>query len=209
MKSFGIVCLLLLLAACEQRSSLDEPPPPPARNPAPVHVRHTPARQKTVPAQKAVVATAGPLKTAMVGEYMDAQEKDFRARLRPTGALVSRVGDDLVVSWRNDMLFKGDDISGRGRGAMQQLTELLRHYDHSVVQVSGFTDTGGSPGEDLEHSQRRAKAVADALVVGGVSADRVSSQGLGAAHLKIATGPGKSEPRNRRIEVRVIAHPQA
>jgi hypothetical protein len=25
----------------------------------------------------------------------------------------------------------------------------------------------------------------------------------------IATGPGKDEPRNRRIEIRVVAHPEA
>jgi outer membrane protein OmpA-like peptidoglycan-associated protein len=208
MKSVAVVCLFLLLAACEQRNSLEEPPPPPSK-PAPVHVKHTLPRRQLVPQEKSVVATAGPLRTAMVGEYMDAQEKDFRARLRSKGGVVSRVGDDLVVSWLDDMLLNGDNLSGRGKGTIEQLAGLLRHYDHSVVQVTGFTDTSGSRGEDLEHTQRRAKAVADALVGGGVSADRVSSQGLGAAHLKIATGPGKSEPCNRRIEVRVIAHPQA
>ena len=140
---------------------------------------------------------------------MDAQEKDLRARLRSTGALVARVGDDVVISWRNDMLFNGEALSGRGMSAVEQLAELLRRYDHSAIQVSGFFDTTGTTSEALERSQHHAQTVADYLVADGVSSGRVTYQGLGATHLKIVTGPGKNEARNRRIEVRLIAHPQA
>jgi outer membrane protein OmpA-like peptidoglycan-associated protein len=140
---------------------------------------------------------------------MDAQERDFRAHLHGSGATVMRIGDDLIVGWRDDLLFDGDSLSGRGAGAVSQLSGLLQHYDHSVVQIGGFSDTTGSADSNLRVTQRRAKLVADALVGDGITSDRVSSQGYGAAHLKVATGPDKSEPRNRRIEVRVIAHPQA
>jgi len=82
-------------------------------------------------------------------------------------------------------------------------------YDHSAVQVTGFTDTVGPFDRNIAISQSRAKTVADGLVSDGVDSERVSSQGYGATHLKIATGPDRAEPRNRRIEIRVIAHPQA
>ena len=205
MKAFRILCLLLPLAACA--STVQPPPPAPPPPPPPVaHAKPPPVHHRS---EKPAVASVGPLKTAMVGEYMDAQEKDFRMRLRPTGALVARVGDDLVVLWRNDMLFNGDDLSGRGKKSIEQLAELLRRYDHSVVQVSGFSDTVGSVQDALARSQRCAKAIAGGLVSDGVTPDRVTSQGFGATHLKFVTGPGASEPRNRRVEVRVTAHPQA
>jgi outer membrane protein OmpA-like peptidoglycan-associated protein len=193
--------LFLVLSACasEKRFSLEGPRP--QRTVSTTAPEHSP-QDRTIP-------SAGPLKAAMVGQYMDAQERDFRARLRATGALVARIGDDLVVSWRNDVLFSGDDLSGEGDSAVQRLAELLRHYDHSAIQVSGYTDTRGSTEESLSLSQRRAKAIADRLEAGGVSHDRVSFQGLGATHLRVATGLGQSEPRNRRVEIRVIALPQA
>ncbi len=143
----------------------------------------------------------------MVGNYMDAQEKDFRSRLR--GVLVKRVGDDIVASIQNDQLFKGETLSGRGRDMIKRLAELLRHYDHSAVQVGGYTDTADPEDRNRALSGSRARTVADQLVANGVAKQRVSSSGFGSAHLKIATGPGKAEPRNRRIEVRITAHPEA
>jgi outer membrane protein OmpA-like peptidoglycan-associated protein len=143
----------------------------------------------------------------MVGSYMDAQEKDFRIRLR--GVPVKRLGDDIIVSFRYDQLFKGDALSGRGRDTIKRLAELLRHYDHSAVQVGGYTDTAAPEGRNRAESESRARTVADQLVSDGVGRPRVSSSGYGSAHLVIATGPGKDEPRNRRIEIRVIAHPEA
>src|SRR5579871_2602342 len=81
---------LLLLTGCEHLFSSEAPPPPPPK-PAviskPAHV---------APSKPAFSASpAGPLKLAMVGGYMDAQEKDFRSRLR--GVLVMRPGDDIIV----------------------------------------------------------------------------------------------------------------
>jgi outer membrane protein OmpA-like peptidoglycan-associated protein len=143
----------------------------------------------------------------MVGNYMDAQEKDFRTRLH--GVLIKRVGDDILVSFQNDQLFKGEALSGRGRDAIKRLAELLRHYDHSAVQVGGYTDTALPEDRNRALTQSRARTIADQLVSDGVGKERVSSSGYGSAHLRIATGPGKDEPRNRRIEVRVIAHPEA
>jgi outer membrane protein OmpA-like peptidoglycan-associated protein len=208
MKAFSTICLALGLAACatEERFPLEAQSPHKAR--VVTHARPATHQPLAAPAKPAI-QSAGALQTAMVGDYMDAQEKDLRAHLRPTGALVARVGDDLTVSWRNDMLFDGDGLSGRGTTAIEQLAELLRHYDHSVIQVSGFFDTAGTPAEALERSRHHAKAIADNLVADGVSSERVTSQGFGATHLKIVTGPGKNEARNRRIEVRIVAHPQA
>lgn len=200
---FALAALsLLFLAGCEHRWWLNEEPPPP---PKPVQAAPPPAAPK--PTRPALRGTAGPLKTAMIGDYMDAQEKDFRSRLH--GVPVMRVGDDILVSLRQDLLFKGDALSSHGRDLIKHLAELLRHYDHSAVQVAGYTDTAGPEDSNRAQTESHAKTVADQLVSNGVGRDRVSSAGYGSSHLKVATGPGKNEPRNRRIEIRVIAHPQA
>src|SRR5215472_7902712 len=112
------VCALVFLGGCEERYSLEAPRPAPSAN------ANTPAPHAQ--AKPRLKGTAGPLKTAMVGGYMDAQEKDFRARLH--GVPVMRVGDDIVVSFRDDLLFKGSTLSSRGRDQIGHLAELLGHY---------------------------------------------------------------------------------
>ena len=200
------VCLVLVVAACasERPFSLEGPR---SERTASDHTKNVPPHQEMP--QVRAVSSAGPLKAAMVGQYMDAQERDFRGRLHSSGASIARIGDDLVVSWRNDVLFSGDDLSGEGERTVERLAELLRHYDRSAVQVGGYTDTRASAEESVSLSQRRAKAIAERLEGDGVSPDRVSFQGYGASHLRVATGPGMSEPRNRRVEIRIVAHPQA
>lgn len=203
MKKALAFAALLLLGACQTT-------PPPAPTPAPLPppvthpkvVKHGPLKPPTN------VASAGPLKSAMVGDYMDAQEKDFRTHLRPVA--IMRVGDDLIVSLGDTVLFgEGDALSGHGHDTVERVAELLRRYDHSSVQVAGYMDTALAPDSSMALSQLRAKTIADALVSDGVPQTRISSQGFGSGHLKIATGPSTTEPRNRRIEIRVIAHPDA
>jgi outer membrane protein OmpA-like peptidoglycan-associated protein len=208
MKKLGVGLAALLLSACasERHYALEGPPlrgAEQAGHPA-AHVA-----QPREPGQLPNVPSAGPLKTAMVGSYMDAQERDFRVHLRGEGVRVARIGDDLVLQLQDNTLFEGNDLSGGGRDVLERTAELLRHYDHSAVAVGGYTDTSGSPDQNVAVSQKRARMVADALVSDGVAGPRVGAQGYGATHLKIVTGPNVSEPRNRRIEIRVVARPQA
>lgn len=193
---------ILFLAGC---ALFSHEAPPPAPQPSPVAAAKPPAHHVT--ARPLANVPTGPLKLAMVGGYMDAQEKDFRSRLH--GVLVMRPGDDILVSIRNDQLFKGEMLSSRGRDLVGRLAVLLRHYDHSSVQVGGYTDTASPEDSNRALSASRAKTVADTLIADGVGRERVSSTGYGSSHLKVATGPGKSEPRNLRVEIRVIAHPEA
>ena len=80
------------------------------------------------------------------------------------------------------------------------VAEVLRHYDKTLINVDGYTDTTGSDQYNLDLSQRRAEAVADILVGGGVAQDRISpAKGFGETHLKVPTGDNVNEPRNRRV----------
>jgi outer membrane protein OmpA-like peptidoglycan-associated protein len=90
---------------------------------------------------------------------------------------------------------------------LEPLAAVLRGYPHTVIQVSGFTDTWGAPEQNLALSQKRAKAIADALIHEGLPAARISAQGFGATHLRVATGDNKKEPRNRRTELLIKARP--
>ena len=198
-----------LLSACAERHYMLEAPPPSHAEPYGPHAPAVSRPARVSDGALPYVGSAGPLKVAMVESYMDAQERDFRAHLHASGVVIARIGDDLVLSLNDSVLFSDNELSDRGRDTLERLAELLRHYDHTAITVGGYTDTSEAADRSLQVTQARAKTVAGALVSDGVAGARVTSQGYGSAHLKIATGAGKKESRNRRIEIRIIAHPTA
>ncbi len=71
----------------------------------------------------------------------------------------------------------------------------------TTLNVSGYTDTSGTPNYNQGLSERRAKAVAAKLVADGVPATEISIHAYGETHLLVPTGPGVREPQNRRVEI--------
>lgn len=194
---FQVLPVLLMLAGCSSG---------PDRH----FVLESPARalqSASASRSQAPVPSAGPLQLAAIGSYMDAQETDLRNRLRGTGAVVTRPGDDLVVVIRNDQLFDGAKISGSGGELLASIANVLNHYDRSSVQIQGFTDTAGAADRNLALSDARAHDIYNALMGDGVAKARLSAQGFGETRLRVATGDNVSEPRNRRIELRITARP--
>lgn len=71
------------------------------------------------------------------------------------------------------------------------------------IAITGFTDTTGTPQYNLRLSKRRAEAVADAMVSRGVSAGRITTDGVGENNLLVPTGDGVAEPQNRRAQIAI------
>ncbi|MBV9509962.1 MAG: OmpA family protein [Caulobacteraceae bacterium] len=71
----------------------------------------------------------------------------------------------------------------------------------SEVQITGHTDTTGDPASNDKLSLDRAVEVRSALVADGLPVGNAKVTGRGQRELKVQTGPGVSEPANRRVEV--------
>ena len=71
----------------------------------------------------------------------------------------------------------------------------------SDVQITGHTDTTGDPTANDKLSLARAIEVRAALVQDGLPVGNARVTGRGERELKVPTGPGVSEPANRRVEV--------
>jgi outer membrane protein OmpA-like peptidoglycan-associated protein len=205
------ICSLafLMLAACESApsSNYDYGPPPsvaPPRTGMHPYVAQSPRAPQTQ-VRNVKPLGAGVLTAQNVEAYTDNEENELRAALRGSGVLVARVGDNLVINMRSDTLFSSGSaaLSSRAADLLQSVALVVRKYDSTQLQVNGYTDTTGSPEQNQVVSQARASAVAKALTDSGVNPRRVLAHGLGETNLKIPTGSGVNESRNRRIEIRI------
>jgi chemotaxis protein MotB len=134
---------------------------------------------------------------------MDNQERDMREHLRPLGVGVARPGDQLVLSLLEEKVFDGNggEFTANGKNAIATIAVILRHYDHTTIEVRAFTD--GATAQNAAGPQERAQVVAKALIADGVSSARVYAQGYGATRRLVATGSQVTKPRDRRVEIRI------
>ncbi|WGF88978.1 OmpA family protein [Marinivivus vitaminiproducens] len=69
--------------------------------------------------------------------------------------------------------------------------------------VAGHTDRSGSESYNEGLSERRARAIAEALADRGVSPDRFTIEWFGESQPRVPTADGVREPQNRRVEISV------
>jgi outer membrane protein OmpA-like peptidoglycan-associated protein len=87
-------------------------------------------------------------------------------------------------------------LDAPARRVVAQAAQRTNADPAARVEVSGYTDSAGSPQADVLLSQQRAQAVADALVASGVAADRLVRKGQG----QTGGNPGVA---SRRVEITV------
>ncbi|MGH0036434.1 MAG: OmpA family protein [Myxococcota bacterium] len=82
--------------------------------------------------------------------------------------------------------------------------ETLRACEDKRVLVEAYTDASGPSAYNEALSQRRADAVRDYLVAGGVAADRIDAVGRGEADPVASNQTPEGREQNRRVEIRPV-----
>jgi outer membrane protein OmpA-like peptidoglycan-associated protein len=86
---------------------------------------------------------------------------------------------------------------------VQQAAQYAMQGGATQVVVVGHADTSGSLRYNQRLSERRAKAVADALVGLGVNQSLMQVDWKGETMPAVATGDGVKEPLNRRSTINI------
>jgi OmpA-OmpF porin, OOP family len=101
----------------------------------------------------------------------------------------------VFFNWDRDM------ITPEGMQIVQQAANAWHAGAPVTIQVTGYTDTSGSPDYNQRLSERRANNVATALDRLGVPRANMTVSGRGENDLRVPTAPGVREPQNRRVEI--------
>ena len=109
-------------------------------------------------------------------------------------------GTTLIV---NDVLFdfeKAELHSGADK-IVSRAVDYLRSNPESEVTIEGHTDHIGPKSYNQKLSEKRAKAIANALKENGISADRISTVGYGETKPLASNDTVDGRRTNRRVEL--------
>ncbi len=154
-----------------------------------------------------VGAGIGGVAGAAVGYTMDKQIKELKEQTAGSGVDVTETpdGEAILVNLPDGVTFAVDStqISSGFQYTLDQIATNLTQYPNSLIDVMGHTDSTGSDDYNMDLSKRRADAVADYLVMRGVSRARIESIGYGERYPVADNGTAEGRARNRRVEIKI------
>lgn len=95
------------------------------------------------------------------------------------------------------------ELTAEAKQLVPQILAAIKERQSVDTSVVGHADTAGSREYNYRLSRRRAEAVAQLLVAGGVAPEALDVTSHGKENPAVPTGDNVSEPRNRRVEVTV------
>ncbi|KAF0804983.1 OmpA family protein [Alcanivorax xiamenensis] len=143
-----------------------------------------------------------------VGYYMDVQEKKLRDKLQATGVSVTRNGDNIILNMPGNVTFDTDqsDVKSNFRPVLESVSEVLKEYKSTMIQVAGHTDSTGGERYNLLLSQQRAQSVANVLSSYGVEVVRLDVVGFGETQPIANNGTAQGREQNRRVELTLLPY---
>jgi outer membrane protein OmpA-like peptidoglycan-associated protein len=153
-------------------------------------------RTQILLASRAEEAEAKARETQQTREQLaQAQQElaDLKAKQTQRGPVVTL--SDVLFDTGAATLKPGADLS------LDRLADYLKTHPQTKVLIEGHTDSRGSEEYNEALSQRRADAVARALVERGASADAVHAVGRGKGYPVATNDTAEGRQQNRRVEI--------
>jgi len=124
----------------------------------------------------------------------------------PKGYVVDENGCPVEVTLHINFAPSSFIVPTSASKEIEKLKSFMKEYKGYTIEIGGHTDSIGEANINQLLSEKRAKALADVLVKGGISPDRIKAQGFGES-LPIASNmEAQGRALNRRVEVKMFAN---
>jgi len=135
-------------------------------------------------------------------ETAQAQQEAQRLAAQLENVQASQTDRGLVLTL-DDVLFDTGraELKSGAQRSLEQIAAFLSEHPERNVQIEGFTDNQGPDDYNIELSQKRADAVAMAIIRRGVDAQRVRAMGYGEEFPVASNDNSGSRQLNRRVEI--------
>lgn len=150
--------------------------------------------------QQKNTAQANALQAQQIAADASAKTLQLEAQLAELAAKKTERG--LIITL-GDVLFATDvaRLNANGLVMAQRLATVLQQNPQRTVLIEGFTDSTGKAQYNQELSERRAMAVAEALLAQGVARERIRQRGYGESYPVAANDTAQNRQLNRRVEI--------
>ena len=136
--------------------------------------------------------------------YMANLEYELYDSLLTAGVSVERAGTDVVLTLVRNAIIKNNeaDISSNGADILNTVARILRKYDATYIEISGYTDAMRDMNAAKMLSLDMAERVGVFLARKEINPVRMFIVGRGSAR-PIAAQDGIGRLTNRRVEIRI------
>ena len=100
--------------------------------------------------------------------------------------------------------FDSAKIKPRSRPVLDRAVEVLNEHTSIRIEISGHTDSKGTPAYNRTLSEARARSVRDYLVSQGVDPSQLETRGAGMDEPVASNANARGRAKNRRIEFTII-----
>ena len=122
----------------------------------------------------------------------------------PAGAKVNSDGCPEGIKLSITFDYDSAVIKPESEPYLNKYADFLTTYTNYRAHIVGYTDSRGSVKHNQKLSERRAKAVMQALIERGVDPKRLSYEGKGEADPVASNDTAEGRAQNRRIEAELI-----
>lgn len=159
-----------------------------------------------------VGAAVGTGAGVLIGQKMDKQQKQLQEELAAQ-AKVEQTTDvnglqAIKVTFDGGILFptNGTTLSADAKTNLTKFATSLNSNPDTNVQIYGFTDNTGTLEVNQRVSTGRAEAVRNYLLNSGVSATRLTAEGLPMQDYIASNDTKEGQAQNRRVEIYISAN---
>jgi outer membrane protein OmpA-like peptidoglycan-associated protein len=96
------------------------------------------------------------------------------------------------------------DIRSGFYDVLNSVVLVVKEFDKTIIEISGYTDSTGSDSYNQTLSERRSDSVGDYFKSQGVAPGRVVTKGFGKRYPIASNDTADGRERNRRVELRLV-----
>ena len=159
-------------------------------------------------------AAIGGVAGGIIGNNMDKQAEKIKSQI--PDANVQRVGEGIQVTFdeknpdgsKAGLFFANNqyNISSNAQLTVQNFKKIFNEYPDTDILIEGHTDNVGSESSNLVLSERRAKAVSNALRNEGVASSRIKTKWYGESQPIVENNSSENKSLNRRVNIVITAN---
>lgn len=160
----------------------------------------------------AIGAAVGTGAGALIGRKMDQQQKQLEEELAKQATIEKTTDSNglqaIKVTFDGGILFptNGTTLSAHAKTDLSKFAGSLNSNPDTNVQIYGYTDDTGTLAVNERVATGRADAVRNYLLNSGVSATRLSAEGLPMQDYIASNATPEGRAQNRRVEVYITAN---